>query len=255
MFSNRAQLREIASLVQSFQLLPLSDTTVPGALLERIIAHVKSAEVLKKYDFVDVVRSHDGFGWQVKSTKQSTPVTWKRAKLDGAEELVEMSLNSDEACQELGSAIIEHCNAHVEDSFEKYDLETIGYCRLVVRDSSATYFERRLCRRSSPVLFDDSEYRWQWSQQKSSAKKEQLSSLHGISRKTGRKIWAWHGRGENQLHFYGEHEWWPEEDDPNAVDFPLPTASQKLNMDEFLEAILDSTLQSSKNRFPDFLGE
>lgn len=255
MFSSPAQLREIASLIQSFQLLPLSQSTVPGALLERIIAHIKSAEVLNTYDFVDIIHSDAGFGWQVKSTKQATPITWKRAKLDGSEELVEASMKSERACQDLGARIIEHCNAHAQASFDKHGLDEIGYCRLIVRESRATYFERRLCQKLRPAIFAESDYRWRWSRQKSAAKKEQLSALHGFSHASGKKIWAWHGRGENQLHFYGEEEWWPERNDSHSVDFPLPSASQKLNLEEFRDVVSNSSTQSSKNRFSDFFGQ
>ena len=41
---------------------------------------LRQGEVLGTYDFVDVIKRGSKCGWQVKSTKESTPVTWKRAK-------------------------------------------------------------------------------------------------------------------------------------------------------------------------------
>ena len=75
-----------------------------------------------------------------------------------------------------------------------------------------------------------------------SSKKEQLPAFHGVSKKTGKKVFAWHGKGENQLHFSGEKNWWPEVDRPpvegvfnysadnHAIAFKLP--SKKVEWDE-----------------------
>jgi len=51
--------------------------------MESIFAHVRSANVLNTYDFVDVISTTNQRGWQIKSTKEKPPVTWKRAKLPG----------------------------------------------------------------------------------------------------------------------------------------------------------------------------
>jgi hypothetical protein len=87
-FSGPGQLGEIAAALRAYTLLPLSPDTVPGAYLEALIAHVREGQVLKTYDFVDVVHRNSRIGWQVKSTMEKTPVTWKRAKIPNKERLV-----------------------------------------------------------------------------------------------------------------------------------------------------------------------
>ena len=79
---------------------------------------MRDAEVLKTYDFVDVVKRDSQIGWQVKSTKATTPVTWKRAKIPNQEELMKNSFDSQEKSQVLGNAIVEFCNEHAEASIK-----------------------------------------------------------------------------------------------------------------------------------------
>jgi hypothetical protein len=44
-------------------------------------------------------------------------------------------------------------------SFEQYNLETVGYSRLIVHPKNrVTYFERELCTRKSPILSDPAEF-------------------------------------------------------------------------------------------------
>jgi len=202
---------------------------------------VHSAKQLATYDYVDVCRPFD-VGWQVKSTKDSTPLTWKRAKIAKSDELIKASENSREACQELGNAIIDFCNSHAHESLRQYGLKEIGYSRLIMfDDQTAIYFERLIATPTSPDIFNKDNYEWHWSSPKSVTKKEQLSALHGIDLTTGRKAFAWHGRGENQLHFSGEKDWWPEIERPrtsgkvnfssdgHAMAFTLP--SNKVSWD------------------------
>lgn len=204
--------------------------------MESIVAEVRNATRLETYDFVDVVRPAEGIGWQVKSTKASTPVTWKRAKLPNQVELIKASQTATGA-QVLGNSIIEFCNAHARESLKEYGLSEIGYSRLLIRaDLSATYFERILVTAKSPELFKASEFSWQWSIQKQSKKKEQLSALHGIHVKTGKKWWAWHGLGENQLHFSGETAWWPTAE-TNAITFTLPSLVDRMSMQDLIELL------------------
>lgn len=123
-----------------------------------------------------------------------------------------------------------------------YALREIGYARLIVfEDRRACYFERLLCTRERPCIFNSADFTWRWSKQRNrAAVKEQLSALHGFHRATGRKWWAWHGLGENQLHFNGEREWWPSASDPHAVMFTLPGPDEKLSFDrlaDLLEAL------------------
>ena len=217
--------------------LPFSQGAIPGRVLEEVLADVRSAKVLPTYDFVDVVSSEEACGWQVKSTRAGTPVTWKRAKLPNAAELINASMESEAACQELGDAIIELCNEHAQSSLADYELEEIGYARLILHSNGqVTYFEKWLCSHSRPNIFDPVDFSWSWSNPKRTEKKEQLPALQGTHRGTKRKWWAWHGRGENQLHFAGESAWWPDGDD-HSLSFRLPSAEQRLTIDDILEML------------------
>lgn len=81
-----------------------------------IIASVHQAEVLGTYDFVDVVDHSQKIGWQVKSTKKSTPVTWKRAKIPERENLIKESMSSMQGCQKLGNAMYEILSASISSN-------------------------------------------------------------------------------------------------------------------------------------------
>jgi hypothetical protein len=152
---------------------------VPGGVLELILAHIRQATVLRTYDFIDVVDLDHHIGWQVKSTKRSTPVTWKRAKIPHKDQLIQESLSSEEGRQRLGNAIIEFCNSHVRISVEKYHLRHLVYARLIdFGKGRFVYFERDL-----PIdrpLFEPELFRWHWSAPKSIITKEQLPALHGV---------------------------------------------------------------------------
>ena len=69
-------------------------------------------------------------------------------------------------------------------------------------------------------------------------KKEQLPALQGIHQRTKRKWWAWHGRGENQLHFAGESAWWPD-GGRHSLSFRGPSTEQKLTIDGILAMLED----------------
>lgn len=231
-FSSPEQLAEIEQIIRNYIRLPFSRDCIPGAVMEGVIAHVRSAQVLNTYDYVDVVEQGRCYGWQVKSTKDDTPVTWKRAKIAGADKLIEESYKSEEGKQRLGDAIIEFCNKHARESIEHYGLEKIGYCRLITHgDGRITYFERLLCTHEKPSIFNPADFIWRWSTPKKTTKKEQLPAFHGIHRETGEGWWAWHGLGENQLHFKGEKNWWPKPGDPHARTFLWP--SNRLSLAEF----------------------
>lgn len=212
-YSPAGQLAEIQRIVTSFALLPLYTGIIPGAVMEAVLAYVRKGVVLKTYDFVDVVNRDEAVGWQVKSTKASTPVTWKRAKIPNATELIKESQTTTAGQQALGDAIITFCNNHARESMKLYNLNALGYSRLIVHDKTGrlTYFERLLCTKDNPYIFDPKDFSWHWSTPKATKKKEQLPALHGIHRATNQKWWAWHGLGENQLHFSGESNWWPAE--------------------------------------------
>lgn len=101
-FSTNEQLDLICKILSRYIRLPFSGKTIPGAIMEGVLAHVRDGQVLNTYDFVDVIEPVDRVGWQVKSTKSSTPVTWKRAKIPNAPELIENSRKSLQGLQDLG---------------------------------------------------------------------------------------------------------------------------------------------------------
>lgn len=243
LFSSADDLDRIQKILTALLRLPLTEHTISGDLMERVFAHVRSAEVLRTYDFVDVIDRQKKIGWQVKSTMAATPVTWIRGKISNRESMISESEKSDKGMKALGASILDYCNDHILHSgFEKYDLDHVGYIRLIVfPDGTLRYFERYLCSRDKPVLFDSKLYSWQWSVQKKAKSKEQLSALHGFfndqSGEPPRKHWAWHGRGENQLHFSGEGEWWPNDKDSHSREFKFPRDG-KLDFDDLVRLLL-----------------
>jgi len=210
-FSTKKELKEMSEYLYGYLKLPFSEDSVPGHVMENIVATAKNAEMLKTYDFADVIDRDKKVGWQVKSTKENSPVTWKRVKLPNAPTLIEDSFNSDEGLQKLGDTIIDFCNIDAEQSMIDYDLKELGFSRLIYHsDGTLTFFEKLLCTRKDPIIFKKEDFIWNWSTPKTNQKKESLKSLHGIHKETGIKWFAWHGLGENQLHFSGEKAWWPE---------------------------------------------
>lgn len=238
-YSDKAQLAKIRDILSRYTRLPFSsEDAIPGSIMEGVLAHVRGGQRLYTYDFVDVIDRKNKIGWQIKSTKEATPVTWKRAKIPNAEKLIKESRTSANGLQALGNAIIEFCNEHAEASFTLYGLDEIGYSRLVLfDDGQVLYFEKLLCTKDNPQLFDPTEFSWNWSTQKKTKKKEQLSALHGTHRKTGKKWWACHLLGENQLHFSGERAWWPAKDAAYSTTFKLPSESEKLSVEAFLDLL------------------
>lgn len=237
-FSSPQQLKAIAKVLVTYSRMPFASLNIPGAAMEAVLAHVRGGVVLRTYDFVDVVNQSARLGWQIKSTLAKTPVTWKRAKIPNSLELIERSRSSKKGLQQLGGAIIDFCNRHAQESLELYDLKAIGYSRLLIKeDRTAIYFERELCNRERPWVFRPQDFVWKWSEPKSVVKKEQLPALHGYRRDTRQKWFAWHGLGENQLHFSGESAWWPVGRDRHKVEFRLPSESAKLSLEGFVELI------------------
>jgi hypothetical protein len=235
MFSTPEQLAEIAAALRCYMRLPLSPKTIPGAYLEALIAHVHSGKVLDTYDFVDVIHCERRIGWQVKSTKKGTPVTWKRAKIPNKDALIAASKESNAGLQALGDAIIAFCNEAAAKSFKKYTLDAIGFSRLILHsDRRVTYYERLLCTRKKPTVFDPAMFVWHWTKEKKTKGKEQKSALHGIHRTSERKWFAAHILGENQLHFAGESAWWPEAGSLHEITFTLPAPSERLSLAELI---------------------
>lgn len=201
----------IAEKTALYLCLPFASDNVPGSYAEDIIANHYGGEKLNNYDFADVISKDMGIGWQVKSTKAETTVTWKRAKVEDSAEWIELSdQGDDDATQMLGNLVLELCNNHARKSLAKYGLSEIRYARIVLDDKRLIYFEKKLIDNKNDQLFDPGSITWRWSTPRKLESKEQLSALHGFS---GQDKWfAWHGRGENQLHFTGERLWWPEND-------------------------------------------
>lgn len=231
----------LARRIRCYQLCPFSKDSLPGAVLQHILSSARGDTVLDTYDFVDNISLCKKIGWQVKSTKSSTPVTWKRAKIPNKAALIANSKLGSSGCRKLGNAIIEFCNHHAEESIAKYNLDELRLARLVIfTDEKALYYERVLCTKSNPKIFDPDSYDWSWSAQKTTTAgaKEQLPALHGHD-KAGLKSWAWHGLGENQLHFVGEQRWWPSTASPSAphVRFDLPDPAGRLGWAEFTDAL------------------
>lgn len=235
-FSTSAQLSRIVNILSGYLRLPFSSNSIPGTLLENVVSNVRHAQLLNTYDFVDVINREQRIGWQVKSTKSTTPVTWKRAKIPNSVELIEYSRQSAAGLQNLGDTIIAFCNDHALESLKKYNLAEIGYCRLIVQPSGKlTYFEKVLCTNVNPKVFYEDDFYWSWSVPKKTRKKEQLPALHGTHKHTGSKWFAWHGLGENQLHFSGEKAWWPRDRDANRIDFRFP--QKRLSQEQFMDLL------------------
>lgn len=240
-FSTDEQLGQLGELLQNYFRLPFATSSIPGAYAETVLARVRQGEVLNTYDFADVIAQEGGYGWQMKSTKVDTPVTWKRAKIPNAAALIQASQDSEGGVQALGRAVIDFCNEHVHESMGLYRLREIGYARVLVRATDVVYFERLLLDDPAGLLFDPDDFVWRWSEPKKAQKKEQLPALHGVHRESGVKWWAAHLLGENQLHFSGEHVWWPEAGGANSIVLPRPDDSQRLAFDDFIGWFAEQT--------------
>lgn len=239
-FSTPDQLAQIGLVLACYLRLPVSTDVIPGAFLESVLAHVRGGQVLRTYDFVDVIHPGDRVGWSIKSTKAGSPLTWKRVKIPNKNALIREAQRSQKGAQALGDAILAFCNDHARHSLGRYDLDAIGYARLIASPGGdVRYFERLLCTRDSPEIFDLSDFTWGWSPPKRTRGKEQLPAFCGTHRETGDKWWAWHGQSENQLHFSKETEWWPEADAPHTITFPFPSEGKKLTFAR-LQALLDT---------------
>jgi hypothetical protein len=234
-FSNQDQLQAIAETITGYTRTPFALDSIPGAFMENVLASVRNAISLNTYDFIDVYDKANNIGWQVKSTKDSTPVTWKRAKIANAENLIKESKQSKTGLQNLGNAIIDFCNHHAQESLDLYGLKEIYYSRLVLfEERKVLYFERLLCTKEKPIIFNPSDFTWEWSTPKITIKKEQLQALHGRHIQTDTKWFAWHGLGENQLHFSGEKHWWPKPGNKSFIEFSFPSAEERLTQKEFM---------------------
>ena len=211
-------MEQLIRKIQTYSRLPYIQDSIPGSILEAILADHYGITNLNTYDFVDDIDSKNKLGYQVKSTKESTPITWKRAKIPNKKYLIEQSFLDAKSIQTLGDKIIDYCNENALASIKKYKLEKINYARLIVfSDNTGAYFEKEIWSQNKPYLFDKNQFKWIWSKKRINNKKEQLPALNGIHIETGEKWFAWHGQGENQLHFCAERLWWPN----NLVRFPL----------------------------------
>lgn len=227
----------IANNLSTLFLLPFVTDSIPGRIVEEVVAHIYGGSVLPTYDFVDVY-IEGSIGWQVKSTKEGTPITWKRAKIRNKQKLIEDSHKSTVGRQKLGDAIIKFCNTHAVESIHQYGLDRIVYSRCIVHDDKTlTYFERNLLTSSNPIMFNPRSFAWKWSTPKVTESKEQLPALHGYDRDTGKKMWAWHGLGENQLHFSGEGIWWNDGKNLGSTSVSLPSSDDQLTYPELISLL------------------
>jgi hypothetical protein len=74
-FSSDEELHLIKETLSKYLRLPFSGETIPGSVMESVLAYIRKAQRLNTYDFVDVIDVTKKCGWQVKSTKSPTPVT------------------------------------------------------------------------------------------------------------------------------------------------------------------------------------
>ena len=234
--STKDELDRIGAILYAYLRLPFSPDSVPGSIVEHVLGHVRVAEVLKTYDFADVIDRNAGIGWQVKSRKSSTPVTWKRAKIENRNKLISASEGSERGLEDLGRAILDVCNKHLIASLDLYGLHRMGYVDLILHKDEVEYVECEIPQNSLTCLFDPSDFRWEWSKEKPKGRKEQLSALHGFHAETGERWWSWHGRGENQLHFVGER-YWLSSIQSERIRFPLPDKSQRISIEKLLELL------------------
>lgn len=232
-------LSEIAKALAKIYRLPFAGESIPGGFAEAIIAEHYGGKVLSSRDFVDVICESTRIGWQVKSIKASTTVTWKRAKIESSADLIR---ESDEKggpyTQNLGRKVIEACNNHATESLEEYGLSEIRYARIISCPGRFTYLERVLVDEQHPTLFDPDDFEWEWSELERRSAKEQLSALHGRHREHNEKWFAWHGRGENQLHFLGDRWWWPNVD-PSAQCVTLPKSGTPKTWNDLIDWLGD----------------
>lgn len=232
------EINKIGTVLLTYLRLPFSINSIPGSIVEHVLGYVREAEVLNTYDFVDVIDRSSKIGWQVKSRKVTTPVTWKRAKISNRENLIIESEKSNDGLDELGAAVLGVCNKHVNDSLSLYGLSRIGYVDLILYKNKLQYIECEIPQGKLKELFCPSDFRWEWSKEKAKGKKEQLTALQGFDIKTDKKWWAWHGRGENQLHFVGEKHWLSSMK-TQTRELALPEASDKIPIEDLLEVLSD----------------
>ena len=249
-YSTQSELIRIASILRNVLRLPIVQDSIPGQIMENVLCFVKDAEQLRTYDYIDILDRSQKLGWSLKSTKEDTPVTWKRAKIPNQANLIDKSrmsqsvislresIERENNLQDLGDAIIDFCNSHVEQSFIRYDLREIGYSRIILRnDNTIFYFEKSLCDENNMEIFNKADFTWKWSPQREMKLKEQLPALHGFNKHTGDRWWAWHGLGENQLHFTGEKHWWPSHDANHTFTFSFPRDDEKFSWDELVDLL------------------
>ncbi len=238
LMSSPDQLKQIMAALLGYRRLPYAGNGIPGPYVEAVLAQVRNGEVLPTYDFADVINREDGVGWTIKSAMGTSPLTWKRAKIPNAEGLIKDSRSGNAGLQALGDAIIGFCNQHARESMSRYNLQAIGYSRVCLTSGEIVYFERELISAANDVLFNPSEFKWHWSSPKKTVKKEQLQALHGVH-DSGKKWFACHLLGENQLHFSGEKAWWPDAGSSNLISEPLPDKALRISFDDFFKFLTE----------------
>ena len=54
-YSTPDQMQRLAEIIKSYCRLPVSGDAIPGAFVESVFAHVRGAEVLNIYGYIDVI--------------------------------------------------------------------------------------------------------------------------------------------------------------------------------------------------------
>lgn len=195
-------LDDLGRYIKAYQSLPFFDGSVPGKILETLVAFAFQGRVLNTLDFVDVVSGK--VGWQVKSIKAGSDVTWKRVTIANPEFLLELSYEEPAF---LGRYLIDICNDHIFDSFVKYGLEDIRYIKAEIHPSNVVLVEKSIVTNDSIVAFDHDDFYWHWTEPKHRNNKELLPSFSGFHKETNSKWFSWNGLGDNQFRFTYEKVW------------------------------------------------
>lgn len=225
---------KIVGFLTTYTRIPfIEENAIPGNIMENAVSIARNGTQLPCYGFIDVI--NDNIGWQVKSSRKKSPLTWGQVKAPSN------LLQSKDAIA-LGNHLINSINESSIAAMEKFNLETIGYARLIVYPNNhAVYFEKELSNRTNPIIFNPKTYLWSWSNCTRKSNKETKPSLVGINTITGMREFSWHCLSGSQLHFDAEYQWWPKikipksEDDVifsskhHAISFMLP--SKKISWD------------------------
>ena len=262
-YSSKEELEKIANAIIKYFNAPFSRENVPGPVLEEIIEECKGWPALGGIDFVDNLSPNGNCGVQCKSGStrrwsleknkwlfRQRP--WGRITIPLSKRiLIDESYINPILLQELGDSVIDTFNDKIKFSIEKYNLDEIGYIGLVFNPNSTfQYYERSICLRNNPILFDKKDFRWEWSIPK---KETDSPVLKGINIKTN-QVWVrWKAHGDTQLDFMGAEFWVT--DDSLRLTFTAKNDGKDYYLDN-LNIIENLNISSNKvrrkNKISDF---